>query len=286
MSAPRPAEGGDIEEARRLAALRIVRCLAENPSPYTLSGTNTWVLGGDPAYVVDPGPADERHVQRLVALLESLGGLGGIALTHDHDDHAGALGQLRARMPAPVAAAVLQPDGGEGQVQLRDGTEFGPLRAIATPGHAPDHFAFVFGEACLTGDAVLGEGSVFLTPSPGALAGYLDALRRLAKLPLRVLCPGHGPPVWEPSVRLREYVEHRLEREQRLIAALGEGRRSTEDLLDGAWSEVPVPLRPLAAVTLAAHLDKLGEEGLLPDGVERPKGLEQLAGAERPSRLR
>jgi hypothetical protein len=78
------------------------------------------------------------------------------------------------------------------------------------------------------------------------------------------LCPGHGSPIWTPRERLAEYVEHRLDRERRLIAALAEGRRSTEELLDSAWSDVPAALRPLAAVTLAAHLDKLAEEGRLP----------------------
>lgn len=267
--ASQQARTGASEQAR-LAELGVVRLLAENAGPFTLTGTNTWVLGRDPAYVVDPGPDERGHLKRLLALLESRGGLGGIALTHDHDDHGGALAALRAQMPAPVAAGRAQSGGGEAQVELHDGASFGPLRAFATPGHSRDHFAFVFGSACLTGDAVLGEGSVFLTPDPGALAGYLAGLRRLAELPLAAICPGHGPPVWEPQDRLREYVAHRLEREQRLREALADGGRTAQELLDAAWGEVPAALRPLATVTLAAHLDKLDEEGALPDDVERP----------------
>lgn len=270
MSGGGDEDGGRGQDAR-LAALGVARLLAGNASAYTLSGTNTWIVGRDPAYVVDPGPDEEPHVQRLIALLSERGGLGGVALTHDHADHAGALPALLAQMRAPVAAARPHRDGGGQQRRLVDGESFGPLRALSAPGHSSDHLAFLAGSVCLSGDAVLGEGSVFLTPDPGALSGYLRALRRLAELPLQVICPGHGPPVWQPRARLREYLEHRLDRERRLRAALDEGRRSVGQLLDYAWSEVPDALRPLATITLAAHLDKLAEEGRLPDGVERPR---------------
>lgn len=276
------------QEAERLAELGIVRVTARNPGPMTLSGTNTWVVGRDPAYVVDPGPPappapttpsaphgaeGDLHLSRLVTLLEERGGLGGIALTHDHADHRGCIAALLERMPAPVAAGRPQGLREDLEVRLADGDDFGPLRAAATPGHAPDHYAFVFGEACFTGDAVLGEGSVFLAPDPGALVGYLAGLARLLELPLQVLCPGHGPAVFAPHERLRQYIDHRLERERRLRAALEAGGRTVQELLDAAWTEVPEHLRPLAAVTLATHLDKLAEEGALPDGVQRPPGL-------------
>ena len=113
---------------------------------------------------------------------------------------------------------------------------------------------------CFTGDAVLGEGSVFIAPDPGALAGYLDGLRGLRERDLDVLCPGHGPPIWDPRAKLDEYIDHRLERERLLLAALAAGRRSTAELLDAAWSDVPAELRPVAAVSLRAHLDKLEDE--------------------------
>ena len=155
-------------------------------------------------------------------------------------------------------------------VRLEDGSTFGPLEAVATPGHAPDHLAYVTGTAALTGDAVLGEGSVFIAPDPGALAAYLDALARLRERELDVLCPGHGPLVFDPDAKLDQYISHRLDRERRLLAALEHGKRSVDELLDEAWADVPAGLRPAAAVTLAAHLDKLADEGRLPAGVERP----------------
>jgi hypothetical protein len=86
-----------------------------------------------------------------------------------------------------------------------------------------------------------------------------------------VLAPGHGPPVTDVEGKLDEYISHRLEREQRLLAALRAGSRTVDQLLDHAWSDAPAALRPAAAATLAAHLDKLAEQGELPDGVERPR---------------
>jgi glyoxylase-like metal-dependent hydrolase (beta-lactamase superfamily II) len=259
-------------DAERLSEYDILRLLAPNPGPLTLSGTNTWLVGRRPTWVVDPGPALDTHLEQLFAAIAQRGGLGGVALTHDHRDHSEAAAALLACHPAPLAAGR-----GEADVRLGEQVRFGPFEAVATPGHAADHFALVGEGACFTGDAVLGEGSVFISPHPGAMSGYLLALSRLrARRDFNVLCPGHGPPVWDAHGKLAEYLEHRLDREKHLIAALGEGRRTVAELLDAAWSDVPEQLRPVAAVTLAAHLDKLEEDGALPDGVERPelKGVE------------
>jgi glyoxylase-like metal-dependent hydrolase (beta-lactamase superfamily II) len=245
----------------------LVGIRADNPGPFTLSGTNSWVVGRDPAWLVDPGPDLDEHVAALVAELDARGGLGGIALTHHHADHTGAVPAIRARFPDASLAGASR---GDVDVELSDGERFGPLEAVATPGHAPDHLAYIAGDAALTGDAVLGQGSVFIAPDPGALASYLAALARLRERSLEVLLPGHGPPVSDPAAKLDEYIAHRLDRERRLIEALDAGRRSTEELLDYAWADVPPGLRQAAAVTLAAHLDKLADEHRLPAGVERP----------------
>lgn len=226
------------------------------------------VLGRDPAWVVDPGPAVDAHVAAVVAETERRGGIGGIALTHHHADHAAGASALRERSGDPPVAAARP---GLGTVTLVDGEAFGPLVAVATPGHAPDHLAFVADAVCFSGDAVLGEGSVFITPDAGALRGYLEGLRRLRALPLRLICPGHGPPVSDPAAKLDEYVAHRLDRERRLVAALERGTRSEADLLDEVWDDAPTVLRPAAAVTLRAHLDKLREEGRLPLGADGPR---------------
>ncbi len=244
----------------------VVGVRADNPGPFTLAGTNSWIVGRDPAWLVDPGPALDAHLEALTGEIERRGGLGGIALTHDHADHAEAVPAIRARFPdAPLAAAR-----GGVDVRLAEGSRFGPFAAIETPGHAEDHLAFVTGGIALTGDAVLGEGSVFVFPYPGALAGYLEGLGRLREHELELLLPGHGPLVTDPAAKLDEYVSHRLERERRLVAALEEGLRTTDELLDEVWDDAPAALRPAAAWTLAAHLDKLEAEARLPPGVERP----------------
>lgn len=246
----------------------VVGIRADNPSPFTLTGTNTWIVGRGGAWVIDPGPALPAHVEGVAAEVERRGGLAGIALTHDHPDHAEGLPALRERLGggAPVAAA-------RGEVELRigDGGRAGPLEALHTPGHAPDHLTWVLAdEIAFTGDAVLGEGSVFIAPDPGALAGYLAGLERLRERGLALICPAHGPLVEDPDAKIEEYVRHRLERERALLGALAEGARTIDQLLDAAWADAPAILRPAATITLAAHLDKLADEGRLPDGVERP----------------
>jgi glyoxylase-like metal-dependent hydrolase (beta-lactamase superfamily II) len=251
----------------------VIGIRADNPSPFTLSGTNSWIVGRDPAWLVDPGPSLEHHLSALAAELERRGGLGGIALTHDHLDHSEGAPVLRERFAGiPVA-------GGRGAVDvtLTPGGRFGPFEALATPGHAPDHFAFVLDGVAFTGDAVLGEGSVFIAPDPGSLAGYLKGLRRLRARGLELICPAHGPLVRDPEAKIDEYLAHRAEREERLLAALAEGKRSVDELLDAAWRDAPAALRPAATVTLAAHLDKLAGEDRLPAGVERPQGWPALS---------
>lgn len=265
----------DLLEDHDIALIR-----ADNPGPFTLTGTNTWVVGRDPCWVVDPGPLLDAHQSAVAAEVRARGGVAGVALTHDHADHVGGhdalMALLRADGEIPLVGAARHP----ADVTLADGHDFGPLAVVATPGHAPDHIAFVTAEGVLlSGDAVLGTGSVFVAPSPGALSGYLAALRTLRARDLVAICPGHGPVVPEPHAKLDEYLSHRLDRERKLLAALAEGRRGIEELLDAAWSDAPPQLRPAAAVTMAAHLDKLDEEDRLPDGVERPEIPAWLHGA-------
>jgi glyoxylase-like metal-dependent hydrolase (beta-lactamase superfamily II) len=239
----------------------VVRVRAPNPSPLTLDGTNTYILGD---WVVDPGPADPSHLDSVLDAVSDRASRGmrlaGIVVTHDHPDHAEGASELAERAGG---VPIVRPGGGE---------HLGPFEAIATPGHSPDHVCLLAKRILFTGDTVLGAGSVFIGPGEGSLAAYLDSLRRLRRLDLDVICPGHGPFVWRPHEKLDEYIEHRLERERLLLEALAAGTRTTDALLDAAWSDVPPALRPAAALTLEAHLDKLASEGRLPEGVERRGG--------------
>jgi glyoxylase-like metal-dependent hydrolase (beta-lactamase superfamily II) len=226
----------------------VVRVRANNPSPLTLDGTNTYVVGG--RWVVDPGPSDAEHLDAVRAAAGE--GIEGVVLTHRHLDHSEGAEALGAPVVLP-----------------EDGYEVGPFVAIATPGHSPDSVCLLADRKCFTGDTVLGEGSVFIAPDEGSLSAYLDSLRRLRELDLEVLCPGHGPYVWAPRAKLDEYIEHRLDRERRLLDALDSGIRTHDELLDAAWSDAPASLRPAAELTLRAHLDKLAEEGRLPADLKR-----------------
>ena len=235
--------------------MEILLVRAANPSPYTLDGTNSYVVGRDPAWVLDPGPALDVHLDALAAAVAERGGAGGIALTHDHPDHAEAVEPLRARL-GDVPVGRLPP--------LADGDAFGPFTAHHVPGHAADHLVFVTDGAAFSGDAVLGAGSVFIAPGGGGLAAYLDGLQRLRALGLEWILPGHGPEVPDPDARLDEYVAHRLERERRIVAALDDGLRDEDELVAAAWDHVPEGLRLPARWTLQAHLEKLRAEGRLP----------------------
>ena len=226
----------------------VTRVRADNPSALTLDGTNTYVVG---AWVVDPGPADDAHLEAVMAAAG--GSPAGVVLTHSHLDHSEGADALGVPVALPG-----------------DGEEVGPFTALATPGHSADSVCLLTGRICFTGDTVLGSGSVFIAPGEGSLAAYLRSLERLRDLDLEVLCPGHGPYVWDPRAKLDEYLAHRLDRERRLLAALDDGRRSVGELLDAAWSDAPDHLRPAAALSLAAHLEKLADEGRLPAGVEVP----------------
>jgi glyoxylase-like metal-dependent hydrolase (beta-lactamase superfamily II) len=237
----------------------------------TLTGTNTYLVGRDPAYVIDPGPADTTHLAAVMSAGEERGGIAGVLLTHSHADHSAGVAGLGApllwgevgstdetgmpRQPEPPASDFAQ-------------TTIGPLSVVPTPGHAADHVAFLYDDACFCGDLVLGEGSSIVAPGGGTLIAYLDSLRRLQELAPALLCPGHGPFITDPPAKLSEYIEHRLDRERKLVAALDAGERSREGLLDSAWDDVPAGLRPMAALAMEAHLEKLESESRLPPDLE------------------
>ena len=225
------------------------RLVAPNPSPMTLEGTNTYVVGRDPAVVIDPGPDDEGHIAAIREAAEGRGGIGTVLLTHEHGDHSQGVEKLGVEPARP-----------------KDDEVIAGLRAIATPGHADEHLCFVIDAACFTGDLILGQGSTIVGPRDmgGSLIHYMESLRRLEGLGLRILYPGHGPEIRDPQAKIAEYVEHRMMRERRLLAALDRGERSRAALLAEVWDDVPEELRGAAEIAMRAHLEKLEEEGRLP----------------------
>jgi glyoxylase-like metal-dependent hydrolase (beta-lactamase superfamily II) len=240
--------------------LDVERLIAPNPSPMTLEGTNTYVVGRGPATVIDPGPDDAGHIEAVRKVADGRGGIGTVLLTHDDADHLAGVERLGVEPSRPA-----------------DGETIAGLTVIATPGHAAEHLSFLLPNAtpeaeeaasyaCFCGDLILGQGSTIVGPRDfgGSLADYMDSLRKLQQLELTVLYPGHGPEVADPQAKIAEYIAHRQEREDRLVAALDRGERSRAALLAEVWDDVPKQLRMPAGIAMQAHLEKLEEEGRLP----------------------
>jgi glyoxylase-like metal-dependent hydrolase (beta-lactamase superfamily II) len=250
----------------------IVRVRAANRGPMTLTGTNTYVVGAAPAWVIDPGPADRGHIELVREVGETRGGIAGVLLTHSHSDHNAGCEVLGVPVlvgsAEPVEELAASPED-RGRM-TEDRFEVGPFAVIPTPGHAPDHVAFAFGEVCFCGDLVLGEGSSIVPPraAGGSLADYMRSLDVLAGLGASLLCPGHGDWIADPAAKVAEYAAHRRERERLLVEALESGRRGEDELLDAAWADVPKSMRPAAALAMRAHLEKLADDGRLPGDLE------------------
>jgi glyoxylase-like metal-dependent hydrolase (beta-lactamase superfamily II) len=229
----------------------VVRVRAGNASPLTLDGTNTYVTGG---WVIDPGPADDAHLDAVLAAAPD--GVEGIVLTHAHPDHEEGAEPLAERA------------GGVPVVRPADGDHAGPLVAVATPGHSRDHVCLMLGRTCFAGDLILGTGSAFVGSDGASMSDYMRSLERVRELDPEVLCPGHGPFVWEARAKIDEYIAHRLDRERRVLDAYEAGVRDRDELLERAWSEVDLDAYPMlrwaAGATLDAHLEKLRDEDRLP----------------------
>jgi len=240
--------------------MRVIRVLAPNAGVRELEGTNTWIVGEAPAIVIDPGPDHAGHLHEVA---RTAGAVGAIAITHDHPDHAPGALPLAEVTGAPVYAA--RP--AEGMERIRDGDLVSAgqttLSVVAAPGHTPDHLTFheARSGSLFTGDAVLGRGTSVIDPPEGDLAAYLRTLRRLRELLPRTIYPGHGPVVLRAVAKLDEYLEHRAMREDQVLAALGDGWRSAEELVAEIYADHPPEVHVLAARSVLAHLLKLEVEG-------------------------
>lgn len=243
-----------------IAGLQIVT--APNPSPYTLDGTNTYLLDGPRAVVVDPGPDDAGHVGQILDRARAAGQqIGLILVTHAHGDHIGGARALARASGAPVSQwragdRPLQ----DGQVVTLDGLR---LRALHTPGHAPDHVVFHWEDRRMlfSGDLILGSGTVMITPPAGSMIDYLRSLDRIARLDLAVIAPGHGPLISDPAARVAEYIAHRRMREQQVLEALAGGARTPGEIVGIVYPDLDVRLHPAAEGQVMAHLAKLLQEG-------------------------
>ncbi|WP_346620347.1 MBL fold metallo-hydrolase [Blastococcus montanus] len=260
----------------------VSRVLAANPSPMTLDGTNTYLVGAPgsgQAVVVDPGPDEPAHLAAVEAALAGRDArCVAVLVTHHHGDHAEAALPWGTRFGAVVAAAAPAVAGPGGRV-LQPGERLRlagtVIDVVPTPGHTADHLAFrVESGAVLVGDHVLGRGTSVVTHPEGDVLAYLESLRRVHALGPSALYPGHGPALTEdPGAVLEFYLAHRAYRERQLLDALADGARSVDELVAAVYAQVPRELWPAAAQSTRATLAKLAAEGrveLDDDGGVRP----------------
>jgi glyoxylase-like metal-dependent hydrolase (beta-lactamase superfamily II) len=247
--------------------------LAPNPSPWTLDGTNTWVIGTDThAIVIDPGPLDDAHLDAIISAIDGRTHCATL-LTHGHGDHSASAQQFFERTGVAVRALdPLHRFGGAG-LQEADVINCGDLHVevIATPGHSADSLCFVIPEHGLvaTGDTVLGRGTTAIIWPEGRLDEYLASLDRLSQqyADTDLLLPGHGPVLNDPAAVFDHYITHRHERLDEVRAAYASGARTIDELVAAVYADVPSAVIPAATLSLRAQVAYLIENGELPSSV-------------------
>jgi len=272
-----PAATGSV---LRLAP-NLQRLVAPNPSPLTGPGTNTYVVGSGPPYlVIDPGPDDETHVDRI--LTAAKGRISHVLCTHSHPDHSPGAAALKARTQAVVLGQPAphdehQDDSYRPDRTLDDGdfveVSGAGVRALHTPGHASNHVCLLLEPEgwLLTGDHLMNGSTVVILPPDGSMRLYLESLRRLRTLPLTALLPGHGAVMPDPLGEIDRVIAHRLQRESKVVAGLLQlgGAAMLSELVPIVYADTPVALHPLARYSLLAHLQKLLEERRVAQDGER-----------------
>jgi ribonuclease/clavin/mitogillin len=253
---------------------------AGNPSEWTgPTGNNTYLLPGAVPTLIDAGVGESPHLDALERALEGTD-LALLLITHGHRDHMAGIPHIRGRWPKVVVRNVAPDLCRDGEILRAGDTE---LRAVYTPGHAPDHFSFLDEQS---GDLYCGDlarlgGTVVIPASAGGnLVEYLASLRRVRALAPRRLLPGHGPLVMDPAALIDEYLKHRAERERQVLAALASGCSSIDEIVNRIYGQLRPALVRAARDSVRANLIKLAAEGRLETGdwglesgdVEREKG--------------
>ena len=243
------------------------RLTAPNPGVMTGPGTNSYIIGERNLAVIDPGPAIDSHVQRLIDAVGNK--LRWIICTHTHLDHSPAARALKLATGAQVVGMPTADDG-------RQDTTFAPdrvlhendtidlgdcvLRAVHTPGHVANHLCYLLESQQLlfTGDHIMQGSTVVITPPGGDMSDYLASLDKLLHIDIAALAPGHGHVIDRPHDEIRRLVAHRLKREQKVLDAFaGKNPASLDELLPLVYDDVPAKIHHVARRSLLAHLLKL-----------------------------
>ena len=275
---------------------RIRRVVANNPGPFTYLGTGTYIVGSDDVAVIDPGPANQTHLEALLAALEGQT-VRAILVTHDHADHAPLAADLARRTGAPVLGARPTPGRLATQPGLEEGSDLAyrpgrvledgetvkgkdwTLTVLATPGHTSNHLCFALAEenALFCGDHVMGWSTTVIVPPDGSMTDYYASLRKVMAGGFSTLWPTHGPPVTEPEPFLAAYLAHRLKREAQVLELLSRGPARIPELVARLYARVDPRLHRAAGASLLAHLIHLTGQGRVAH--------DQAEGAERLYRL-
>jgi glyoxylase-like metal-dependent hydrolase (beta-lactamase superfamily II) len=257
------------------------RVLAPNPSPFTHSGTQTYIVGADKVAVIDPGPDDAAHVAALLRAVRD-GEVTAIFCTHNHRDHSPAARALQRATGAPIlGCAALAPDEDgpamdeafdadhrpdrvlvDGEVVEGDGWA---LEAVATPGHTSNHLCFAWGAegALFSGDHVMGWSTSVVAPPDGDMAAYMASLDKLLARPERLYYPTHGPAVADGHAHVRRLIAHRRARERQVLDRIEAGEGRIAAIVADLYREVDPRLHPAAERSVLAHLLDLEARGLV-----------------------
>jgi len=256
----------------------IRRIVANNPGPYTFLGTNTYVVGNGQVAIIDPGPADERHLKAIAVAIRGER-LTHILVTHSHHDHCDSARALQTLLGGEIGAfgptgtprgagapglgdsfvdAAFVPDRRLGDGDTIKGKDFA-LDVLHMPGHSPDHlcFALVGKRIVFTGDHVMGWNTTVIAPPEGNMVSFLASLERLMQRHDKMFLPGHGGRIQTPQRVVKAYIMHRKWREQTILACLEEGVNTIPRIVDRLYGPLDAELKEAAALSVLAHLEHL-----------------------------
>ncbi len=260
----------------------VARVLAGNPSPYTYTGTQTYVVGnGKDRAVIDPGPALDDHLDAIMAAVGDAE-ISAIMCTHTHRDHSPAAAPLKERTGAPIigcAPLVLEDDGPRAdesfdknyapdQVMVDGDTLAGDgwtIEAVATPGHTSNHLCFAVREsgALFTGDHVMGWSTSVIVPPDGNMADYMASLQKLHDREDETYYPAHGKKVTNPRQLVRGMMGHRKQRERQILTLLEESPHAITDMVPKMYKGLDPRLNGAAGQSVRAHLIDLQDRGIV-----------------------